>query len=414
MKSILQGIQADLDDFIVNPTLSLLVVACKIEHSALLIKSLDALEQDPAAPDIFLTFGHEFNDQPAYVEGVLATVRQEVAQISEELAKRGEPLSTEPPIELEDRSLAPPARLVGILRYVRNLVPNHRQVICIFYPQEIIDPPRYLQLIEYVLAQMDDPSLRGVKLIARDADSPPTLAPRLEGLPRTKVYRPELDPDSFEKLLQAKAKDTSVPAEERAQMHMMLAGYDVANRRFDVALDRNQELLRYFAYTKQEYNQSIVLNNIGDLYYIQKKWGEAQSWYERAIAMSVGLQSQPLVLYQCLNLGNALLMQKKFAESLIYYRAGEKSAERSGAVVLQIQALERIGSACHESGQLEESAEAWEKAAGMNEKINNIDGARADLEQLCRVYSDMGDKKRLQECRSRLSKLSASENGSEV
>jgi len=410
MKSILQGIQADLDDFIVSPALSLLVVSCKIEDSALLIKSMDALEQDPAAPDVFLTFGHEFDDQPAYVEGIFATVRQEVAQISEEIAKSGDHLSTELPIELEDRSLSPPAMLVEILRYIRNLVPNNRQVICVFYPQEITDPPRYLQLIEYILAQMDEASLRGVKLIARDGDSPPTLATRLERHPRTKVYRPELDPDLFEKLLLAKAKDPCIPAEERAQMHMMLAGYDVANRRFDLALVRNQELLRYFAYTKQEYNQSIVLNNIGDLHYVQKKWVEAQYWYERAIGISVGLHSQPLVLYQSLNLGNALLMQNKFAESLIYYRAGEKSAERSGAIILQIQALERIGFACYENGQLEESADAWEKAAGLNEKIKNRDGTWADLEQLCRVYSDMGARKRLQECQSRLSKLPVSES----
>jgi hypothetical protein len=66
MKCILKGVQADLRDFIDRPSLSLLIVCCEIEHSALLLKSLDSLEQDTAAPDIFLTFGHEFDNQSSY------------------------------------------------------------------------------------------------------------------------------------------------------------------------------------------------------------------------------------------------------------------------------------------------------------------------------------------------------------
>ncbi len=52
MKSNLQGIQADLRDFIDRPSLFLLIVCCEIEHSALLLKSMDSLEQDTAAPEI--------------------------------------------------------------------------------------------------------------------------------------------------------------------------------------------------------------------------------------------------------------------------------------------------------------------------------------------------------------------------
>ena len=51
------------------------------------------------------------------------------------------------------------------------------------------------------------------------------------------------------------------------------------------------------------------MSNIGDLHYIQKKFNEAQTWYERAISLSLDLKSQPLVLYQSLNLGNALFAQ---------------------------------------------------------------------------------------------------------
>jgi tetratricopeptide (TPR) repeat protein len=414
MKSILQDLQADLRSFLTSPASHLLIISCETEHSALMLKSIDAFEQDPAMPEIFLIFSHSFENQSTYVEGILTNIREQVKQINEELAKSGDRLLTEPPIEVEDQSLLPPGKLLRILQHVRNLVPKDRRIVWIFYPLEIIDPPRYWQLIEYLLSQLEKSSLHGVKLIARDGDASPVIAERLKGHPRTRLYRPKLDPDSFEKLLKAKANDPQIPADERAQMHMMLAGYDVAHRRFDLALARNRELLGYFAYAKQPHNQSIVLNNIGDLYYIQKKWPEAQGWYERAVVMSVGLKSQPLVLYQCMNLGNALLMQNKFAESLIYYRAGEKLAESNGTIIQQIQALERIGLACYEDRQLEEAAEAWRKAAGLNRKIKNVEGEQADLEQLCQIYSEMGDKKKVRECKSMLAKLTVSEDGVRV
>src|SRR5262244_1332112 len=85
MKSILQEIQADLRDFIDRPSLSLLIVCCELRHSALLLKSLDAIEQDPASPDIFLSFSHEFDNQSSYVEAILAAIRQQITQINEEL-----------------------------------------------------------------------------------------------------------------------------------------------------------------------------------------------------------------------------------------------------------------------------------------------------------------------------------------
>jgi tetratricopeptide (TPR) repeat protein len=409
MKSILQEIQADLRDFIDRPSLSLLIVCCEIEHSALLLKSLDSLEQDTAAPDIFLAFNHEFDNQSSYVEEIFAAIRQQITQINQELAKRGARLMAGLPAEVEDQSAPPAIRLAKLLRHVRSVIPNERQVIWVFYPPEVIDPPQYFQLIAHLLGEMEKSSLIGVKLIAADGDLPPALAPRLEGRPRAKVYRPKLDPESFEKLLKAKASDPAIPAEERAQMHMMLAGYDVAYQRFDTALARNKELLAYFTHVNQPYNRSIVLNNIGDLYYIQNRWPEAQTWYARAVSLSAELKSPPLVFNQSVNLGNALLMQNNYAQSLIYYRATEKYAESSGMPIQQIQILERIGFACHRSGELEEAAKALEKAARLNEKIENIEGRQANLEQLCQIYSEMGDKRRYWETQSALSELIANE-----
>jgi tetratricopeptide (TPR) repeat protein len=278
-----------------------MLVACEPEDSPLLLKSVDALEQDPNVPDILLTFGHAFEYLDGYIEQILDSVRQQLVQVNEALTKRGDSALAPFPSELEDEALLPAIQLCDTMQYVRSIVPRDRQVVWIMYPLEINQPEQYLQLIDYLREQLDDDSLRGTKLVARDSIASPVLVPELEGQPRVDIYRPELNLASMEKKLSEKANDPRVPAEEQAQMHMMLAGMDVANKRYEQALARNLELLGYFDHTGQSYQQSMVLNNIGDLHYIQGRFAEAQEWYERAIGLSLKLKSQPFVLYQSMN-----------------------------------------------------------------------------------------------------------------
>jgi tetratricopeptide (TPR) repeat protein len=210
----------------------------------------------------------------------------------------------------------------------------------------------------------------------------------------------------MEKQLSAKANDREVPAEEQAQMHMMLAGIDVANKRYEQALARNLELLGYFRHTGQRHQQSIVTNNIGDLYYLQGRFTEAQGWYERAVGLSLELQSQPFVLYQSMNVGQALFMQRRFDEALVYYRAAEQLAQTSNTPIHRIQALERIGVINHETGQLDDAALAWERAVECSQKYQYKPGLRANLEHLWAVYNETADVERLEACEAALSKLS--------
>ncbi|MBO0800322.1 MAG: tetratricopeptide repeat protein, partial [Blastocatellia bacterium] len=372
------------------------------------LKSIEAIEQNPAEPDIFLTFGYPFEVQQDYVEEILAEVGRQLRHLGEELAKRDNHFLPDSFPELEDRSFPPAIRLARGMEQIRIIVPAQRQVIWVFYPEEILDSVQYLQLIGCLQNILTKPALRGTKLIVRDDPASPILAERLDQR-GTRIYRTRLDPESFEKMLAAKATDRAIPAEERAQMHMMLAGYDVAQRRYDLALTRNLELLNFFAFKNQPYNRAIVLNNIGDLFYIQKKWPEAQAWYRHAVALSVDLGSKPLVFNQSINLGNALLMQDNYSESLIYYRAAEQYAGSSGMIIQQIQVLERIGLACCRKGEYDDAAEALEKAAMLNEKIKNFEGQQANLEQLNRIYSTLGDDRRLRQNQAKLSAVIAAE-----
>jgi tetratricopeptide (TPR) repeat protein len=405
MKSFVQDIRTRFQRFLHSPHTSLMIVQCEPEDSPLLLKSIDALERDPAVPDIFLTFGHEFADLDGYSRQMCDAVRQQLEQVNAALTQRGDPVLAPFPPELEDAALLPAIQLRDTMQYVRSIVPRARQVVWVMYPLEIHRPEEYLQLIDYLREQLADEALRGTKLVARDSSAAPALVPELAGRPEVDTYRPELSLVAMEKKLREKANDPRVPAEEQAQMHMMLAGMDVANKRYEQALARNLELLGYFRHGGQRYQQSIVLNNIGDLHYIQGRFAEAQGWYERAIRLSVELKSQPLVLYQSMNLGHALSMQRRCADALLYYRAAAQLAQAASTPIYQIQALERIGVIRHDNGQLAEAAQAWEQAVECSKKCQYEPGLQANLEHLCGVYNQMGDVERLEECEAALSTL---------
>jgi hypothetical protein len=271
MRSIFQDIQSELQRFIDSRAENLLIIPCEPVHSALLLKSLEAVEDEPESVDIFMTFGHKFADPEQYVREIPPIISRQLANVNQELNKRGEPAIPSPPAELTNESQSPQVRLLGLMRYVESLITDERRVIWIFYPMEIGAPTLYDQLVNHVNDELKTGSLRMTKSIVRDSAVSPVLAPGLDGQPNVRVYRPELDPESFEKKLNERANDPALPAEERAQIHMMLAGFDVANQRYDTALARNLELLGYFRHAGQLQEQAIVMNNIGDLHYIQKK-----------------------------------------------------------------------------------------------------------------------------------------------
>jgi tetratricopeptide (TPR) repeat protein len=405
MRSIIQDIQSEFHRFIESKRKTLLIISCEPDHSALLLKGLEALDDGPESLDIFLIFGHPFSDSEEYVRKIPPTISRQLTDVNQELVKRGEPELPSLPAELTNESQKPHIRLAGLIRYVESLVTDDRHVIWALYPLEISDRSEYFRLIGYLNDGLNPGSLPRTKLIVRDSVISPILEKRLADQPNVKIYRPELDPESFEKKLNEKANDPQLPMEEHAQLQMMLAGFDVAKQRYDMALARNLELSGYFSHTGQHHQQAVVLNNIGDLHYTQKKFKEAQTWYERAINLSVKLKSEPLVLYQSYNLGNALLMQNKFADALIYYNAMEQLARASNLPVQQIQALEQMGMANYRMGKLTEAAQHWEKAVELSRGLKFEEGQRTNLKHLWDLYKKLGDSTRLAACKAALSEL---------
>jgi tetratricopeptide (TPR) repeat protein len=204
-------------------------------------------------------------------------------------------------------------------------------------------------------------------------------------------YKPEADFKSVVKKTEERAKDPEAPVEERVQSLMITAGVDVAEKRFDVALAKNQKVLAHYQQTKQRQNESVVRNNIGDIYYLQGQFPEAQKHYETAVTIAVDEKSQSLVLYQSMNLGNALFMQQKYDEALVYYDSAEKLAEANKVLVQRIPAIERIGETKAAQEKYDEAVEVLEKGCDLCREEKYQLGLKRLLERLADVFEKKGD-----------------------
>ena len=389
MKSILGDTKLVLEEFLNDSVQNLMVVCTETEDSVLLLKTLTSIEEDPGSQDIFLMFGQEFNNKADYVGELIAAIEGQVGDVNAELAKRNEHL--EPlPASVADSGVEPEQRLFGALQHIRSIVPRDRKIIWLFFPLGFKgESQEFVELFEFTKQRTDETGLAGCKLIVRDVQQR-LLCSRYNNEQSVRIYFPFLDLTSIRARLGEQSNDPAIPPDEQAQGHMLLAGFDVAEGRFDQALQRNQELLGYFYHTGQRDKQSVVLCNIGDIYYVQGRFPEAQVSYEKAVTIAAEEKSQTLMIYQSINLGNALMMQRKFDEALVYYDAAEKLAEVNKAVILQVQALERIGDVNREQGFVEEAIESWERGADVSRKHQYEYGLRAALEKLVLAYDEAG------------------------
>ncbi len=369
-----------------------MLIEAEAEEGLLLLKTLSGLEDDELSPDIFASHTDSFSDARTYINALFENQNVQIESVNEALAERNEPLLEELPPELSKRNIINHERLIGITAHIRKIVQPERQVIWVFFPlAEITQEEAYASLLRHLAFEIFDERLENTKLIVRDT---PALLLKEKLLPHEDLvtyYRPQLDLDSIFKKIEAQSKNPNAPPDERAQNLMLTAGVDVAEKRFDEALQKNTTVLKYFEKSKQKQKESVVHNNIGDIYYIQGDFPQSQKHYEKAVDIAIDEEAQPLVIYQSVNVGNSLFMQKKYDEALVYYDSSAKLAAINKALPQQIQALERVGDTQKAKGETDKAITTWNEAADICRENEYKLGLIGLLERLDAAYEEVGE-----------------------
>lgn len=405
MQHIIQEVVEILKNFVGHGGQSVMLIEAATDEAPLLLKCFDIVEQDELSPDIFLMHGDEFQDTRRFVETIIERQREQIEGVNEELKKRGDEKITEIPPVLFERNAPSVERLAALFRHLRLIVQPERQIIWVFFPLADIERKEfYTDLFTPITQKIITGEFGNTKLIIRDTGEN-NLKINLncdEQNPDVFCYRPELDFQSVIKKIEERAKDPNAPMEEKMQSLLLTAGMDVAEKRYDDALSKNEQALAFYRQKKLKQNESVVRSNMGDIYYVQGKYAEAQENYEKAILISVEEKSQPMVLYQSINLGNSLFMQEKYDEAFIYYDSAEKLADVNKVFMQRIQALERMGETRFKQKQLDEAVGIYNKAAELCRENKFALGLKNVLEGLCKVYAEQRDQEKYDECKAEL------------
>lgn len=415
MQHIIQEVVDTLQNFINHEEQYVMLIEAGEQEAPLLLKSFGIVEEDDASPDIFISIGDDFQDTRRYVELTIERQREQIEVLNIELEKIGKPPLEEIPAELFERNKPSQIRLLELFRHIRNIVEPDRQLIWVFYPLTDVEKEDFfMNLFEDIAQKIMNGELANTKIILRDTPSfllRTKLGCETENEneytnnPKVFCYRPKLDFQSVLEKMEQQAKNKNLPPEERVQSVMLLAGADVAEKRYEQALSKNSQVLKHYQKTKQKQNESVVHNNIGDIYYLQGDYPQAQKNYEKAINIAVEEKSQPLVIYQSINLGNSLFMQKNYDEAFPYYESSEKLAEINQVLPQRIQALERMGDTRRAQGETDEAIEIYEKAAEICRENKYQLGLKGILERLCEVHAEKRDQEKHDKCAEELEKI---------
>ncbi len=409
MKLLLQEIQEVFEDFLSNDEEPIMVLDCSNESAGWVLKTIETIDNQTDNYDVFLNFGHEFDNSNNYFELIISQLKDQIVFINSELSKKEQKTYIEFTEIVDDKKYRPEQRFWAAIEHLREFIEDERQINWLLFPMQNLSENDFFADFSYLIKKIQESKISGSKFIIRETESK-FFTEKFKKDKDFTFYSPKVDMDTISESMERQAKSSESTPDEKAQAQMLLAGIDISNKDFDKANKRNIVAHKHFVDSNQKMQQSVTLNNMGDLFYCQQKYVDAEKHYERAVKVALAEKSQPLMIYQCFNLGNSLYMQQKLDEAFIYYESSKKLAEVNQVLIHEIKAVEMMGVVKYDQNLIDEAVKIWEEGCNTCRKNKYKLGIIPLLERLIEVFKADGEKpnkKNEQMCKSELKSAKA-------
>ena len=397
MRRLFQDLTKRLQDFVAQRDDVLLLVRCRAEECALILKQIDAIEE--ASPDFFWMFINDFVDAKGYVESLVTSFRERAELLAKKLADAGDPPWPALPPPALDPKTPPAVRLRLLLMYARTRIPDltASNLVAVLAPLEIADPLSWrLLLRELSTYDVLSPWCHHMRIIAREnprvsmdvlsADMRSRLDP--EDFPSTQLYAVDFSLDALQRANKDEILDPTVPLADRMQTLLIDASVDYSNRRYPLALDKYQLLYQFFSVVGNQALLGATLNGMGEVYAALQMHEQAIAHFEMAVTVAIEDESTPILLNVSLNLGNLYLGMKKWAQAVEFYVGAEALATALLNASTKLACLENIGVCRFELEDYAGAQQAWTNGVGLATKLGDHDAARRLLTRLRNLYRE--------------------------
>jgi tetratricopeptide (TPR) repeat protein len=395
MQRLFQNIDGRLRQFIRQRDALLLVVICRDEETAFLLKTAQVI--DESSTDVFWMFAEDFVEPQAYVDALAASFRTRVEMLNKKLAEAGHPPWPALPPRLADVRVTPSARMQVLLMYARKRIPNLEKgrLVAVLSPFKVENPLRWRNFLrELTEYDATAPWCHHMRIIARERTG--VALPELAGELRertdlanfrsTEVYPIDLGADALAAAVQEDIADPKLPMADRAQALMTAAMLDYAHQRYGPAMEKYRLLREFYAYLGLEPMLALVLNGMGEVLARTGSRAQAIEHFEMAMTPAVNSASHAVLLNVSLNLANLYLAAEEWAKAAEHYAAAESLATAMLNAHVKLACLENIGVCRAQLRDWGGAQQAWRVGATLANALQETEARKRLLTRLRELY----------------------------
>lgn len=388
MRQLFERLREGLTRFIAQRDCVLLEVACRDEDAPLVFKVLSDLDSAHES-DLFLLCLDEFTTASAYVDRVVASVRAQMETVAEDLAAEGrEPLAPLPST-VDDVQSAPAQRLVHLIEHVRSWLPKdggHR-VIWGLFPLRVHDRTAYADLLGNLMRGENlQPWMRTARLFVRARDATSELLGS-----RSRRIVADFSPAAIQGALLQEVSDPQLSDAQRAQALLTMAQLDSAHGRVDDARRHFTNAIQLAKRCQNQTLRALALNGLGELAHREGKLSVARSFYECAIEPACETGAPVLLALLSRNLGDLAFLEARYAQAEQHYDAWQQLAAQMLDAEGRVQALQKRALTQLRLNRSSDGRESLESAATLGRSLELWGLHRYTLEELARLYGQLGD-----------------------
>lgn len=402
IKERLAAFAAQRDDFT-------LVVRAGQSSVPPLLKIVEGLDETSGS-EMFWTCTEDFNSPAGYVSAVVkwfGTLHQATRLL---MQQKGMAPWPELPGSVLSEETPPARRLQELMIFSRSLPPVREGCVVVwtFFPTQVLAPSAYADLFAQVVRHdFPSPWCHHIRILLRDDPADGTLSKRLASSPRVDWYDADLSPEAIESGLEEELGDESVPLADRMTLLMVNAGMDYRHGRWAQALEKFQLAADYHGTIGNLSVAAVAFNSMGEANLQLGQEDKAEECFRAALVPLTMLKDPPAVVYLAVlvNLGNLCFNQRRWEEAEGYYECAHVMASLARTAPIKLNCIEQKGVAQYRQDKVEDALETWRFGAEIAGKVGEKEAQRSLLERIQDHYQTTRDKGKLSELQEQLAAL---------
>jgi tetratricopeptide (TPR) repeat protein len=352
--------------FMANPREVVRVVHVDPDMKPVLRKMLAGYDRDPNTPHVIIPSDASFMTRDCFFESLYANIVGSYEASAIDLMDVGfmEPFSRDD--LARDRA---ENRITIYLGTMAESLPDHvGSLVVLLEPQDVHDAPAYRKALAWLA---ENTWSRWVKFLVIDERLNPKTADlerQTKKIGRQTLY---LSPDDMEKrVAEAVMTDPMMSIRERGQYTGMLAGFALARKQYDAAMQAFRDQLALIRFERRPADEAPIHYGLGNVYLAKNELQQAEAAYGDALNLVIEHKLdalKPLVLTQ---LAVTLMRQERPEAELCFELARDAShtidSPPTEAFTLDCQAQ------CHvQLKQYAEAEKCWQKAMAIYDGITS-------------------------------------------